>query len=164
MCGQVKEVVKSKCTICHRVKDVSFYSVSICNDCHECPECHTPSKECLRTENYICLATLERRTGVRCAKCGASWRTRFELDRAVVHYAYTEAATICRVCGKDVYHSYKTAWGKNGADQPCVCQNCLDCPTCHSGAIFEKSSTGVHCPVCKSDWASAHQFEQDCGL
>jgi hypothetical protein len=161
MCGQVKEVVKSECAVCRRVKDVSFYSLSVCNDCHECPACHTAANECLHTENYICLATRERRTGIRCTKCGASWRTRLELDREVIHHAHTEAAPICRICGKDVYHSHKTAWGKTGSDQPCICQDCLDCPECKTGAVFEKLPNGhVQCQVCKTDWASAREFEQ----
>ena len=164
MCGQVKEVVTSECLICHGVKDMSFYSLSVCNDCHVCPECGTSAKDCLRTEPYICVATQESRTSVHCTQCGASWRGRLELDRAVVHKACSEAAPICRVCGKDVYHSHKGGWGKNGADQPCICQDCLDCPTCHSGPLFEKTPTGVQCPVCQSIWTSAQQFEQDCRL
>jgi len=161
--GQVKESIQGECAVCHRIHSISFYSVSVCRSCHSCPECGTPAEECFQTEPYICVATKQKLTAVRCTKCQARWRTRLELDREVIHKAYAEAAPICRVCGKDVYHPHRTAWSRLGTDEPAICQDCLECPTCRTGALFDKQPDGsVQCAACLDHWTTAREFEQSC--
>lgn len=162
-CGQVKERVKANCAVCSRMRDISFYSLSVCQDCHTCPECHTPVNECMQTVSYICVASREALTAIHCKSCGARWASRLELDRAVIHQAHTEAAPICRKCGKDVYHSHTSAWGQKGSDRPCICPDCLECPTCGIEGMFQKREDGdVECVVCGSAWANARAFEASC--
>lgn len=164
-CGQIKEQVVGECAVCGRLRPISFYSMVVCRDCHKCPECGALAQDCMQTESYICVASRERLTAVYCKQCGARWSSRLELDRAVVHQARVEAAPICRICGRDVYHPHTTAWGRNGDDQPCICRECLECPVCGTGALFKKQSGGgVECEVCKSSWATAREFEQSCQL
>jgi hypothetical protein len=157
---QVKEVVQAECAVCHHTRDVNFYSLSVCNHCHECPECGTAANDCFKTVPYFCLAAEERRARIVCTKCGASWTSRLKLDRAVIYKNHTGPSKICKVCGKDVWHAPTSPFGL-AQRGPCVCRECLDCPSCRTGGVFSEIEHDgkVVCAICGKEWSSLGELE-----
>jgi hypothetical protein len=165
--GRVKEVTVGTCAICGKEAQISFWSLTLCSDCVDCPHCESESHCYFKSYSYLCVESGKKVMGIRCTHCGNLWRSREEFDAELTHRAQTTPRHICKVCGDDVYHAPGSPFNhfKHKAD---VCTKCQRCPHCKEqllaynfGSSELRGGPGMECNACGGFWDSPQTYEEE---
>lgn len=165
--GRVKEVKVGTCAICGKEAEFSFWAVSLCIECVDCPHCESDCSSHFASYSYICVESGQKIMGIRCMHCGNMWRTREEFEAELIHRAQVLPHHICKVCGEDVYHEKGSLFSRF-THKVDVCQKCQRCPRCKEQLLrynFDRSGKrggpGVECNVCGEFWDSPQTYEEE---